>query len=84
MPVAALYDSDLKWYRGQIVHIHPESSELDVLFVDFGNTEKMQFKNVRYLKHEFFYDDISVRAAILNFQKQNLLPIKLIFVYLDN
>jgi hypothetical protein len=62
MPVAAISHLDRKWYRAQIVKIHEESWCVDVVFVDYGNTETVDYSlgELCYLKKEFFYDDVSV------------------------
>ncbi len=61
MPVAAKFTSDSKWHRAEIIKVHPNNLLIDVLFVDYGNIESITLFNLRYLKKEFFIDDVLVR-----------------------
>eukprot|EP00826_Nyctotherus_ovalis_P062215 TRINITY_DN8964_c0_g1_i3.p1 TRINITY_DN8964_c0_g1~~TRINITY_DN8964_c0_g1_i3.p1 ORF type:complete len:885 (+),score=359.86 TRINITY_DN8964_c0_g1_i3:221-2875(+) len=42
----ALYSEDGKWYRGQVERMVSEST-YEVLFLDYGNTENANIKNIR-------------------------------------
>lgn len=60
MPVAAKFTLDRKWHRAEIVKVHPNDLLVDVVFVDYGNIEPTSLFNLRYLKKEFFVDDVLV------------------------
>ena len=54
MPVAALFSEDNKWYRGEIVRILPNTGQIEVFFVDYGNSDIMDnTANIRYLLPEY-------------------------------
>lgn len=54
MPVAALFSEDNKWYRGEIVRILPNTGQIEVFFVDYGNSDIMEnTANIRYLLPEY-------------------------------
>lgn len=46
----AKFAEDGRWYRGKVTAVFAKERELDVFFVDFGNTERIQLKDVRDLK----------------------------------
>ncbi|KAF1374563.1 hypothetical protein PFLUV_G00230390 [Perca fluviatilis] len=48
-PCLALFSSDKRWYRAQVVH--RVDDEFNVLFIDFGNECDVDIKNVRPLPH---------------------------------
>lgn len=60
MPVAALFIDDKRWYRAEVIKILSNSGIVSVYFVDYGNTEKCQIANLRYLKNEFFVEEVAV------------------------
>ena len=60
MAVAAIFASDNKWYRAEIVEIIPNSGLVVVYFVDFGNNEKCPLHNLRYLRAEFFKNEVAI------------------------
>ena len=60
MPVAVYSPENNMWCRGEIVHIVPESAQCDVSYVDFGNTERMPFDSICYLRRDFLQDDVIV------------------------
>jgi hypothetical protein len=60
MPVAVKYKSGDSWHRGQIVKIIPNKLLADVLFVDFGNVEPVNLLELRYLKRDYFIEDVTV------------------------
>ena len=60
MPVAICDENENSWYRAEILKIHPNDSELDVMLVDYGTTKQVKLRNVRYLKKEFTIHDVSV------------------------
>ena len=64
MPVAALYAEDGLWYRAQITKIIPNESMVEVIFIDYGNISKINIKNIRYLKKEFFINEVSVSKTL--------------------
>jgi hypothetical protein len=59
MPVAVKYN-DNSWYRGKIIKIIPKTLCAQVLFVDYGNVESISLLLIRYLKREYFIDDVTV------------------------
>ena len=50
---AALFDQDNLWYRASVV-AHDGGDNIEVSFVDYGNTELVPLKNTRVLRSEFF------------------------------
>ena len=60
MPVAAVFLGDQRWYRAEITYVHSSSGFVTVYFVDFGNKERVPFENLRYLRNEYFVDEVSV------------------------
>ena len=65
MPVAAIFPADDSWYRGEIVEVSPDELTCRVLFVDFGNVEKIKLDGLRYLTKEIIIDDVRVSSAPL-------------------
>ncbi|KAK3090131.1 hypothetical protein FSP39_009383 [Pinctada imbricata] len=51
MPCVAMYSEDERWYRGEIVSIADE--DLEVHFVDYGNSENVNKSKVKAIKPEF-------------------------------
>ena len=51
-PCAAISKADFRWHRGKILKIH-ENLDVDVLFVDYGNVERVSFKNIRKIRPEY-------------------------------
>lgn len=47
----AQYSDDLKWYRAVIKSV--EGNDATVQFVDYGNTEKVSFNNIKSIETEF-------------------------------
>ena len=60
MPVAAVFPADESWYRGEIVDVNPDELSCRVLFVDFGNVEKIPLDRLRYLTKDIIIDDVRV------------------------
>ena len=60
LPVAVLYGQDNMWHRGEVVQIHPNSLDCDVMFIDFGEIQSVNVDRLRYLKKEFFFKEVSV------------------------
>lgn len=52
MAVAALSSEDNKWYRGKVINL-PGKRNVEVFFVDTGNTEVIFWTNLRILHDEF-------------------------------
>ena len=51
-PCVAMFSEDEQWYRAEITNM--EGSELEVYFVDYGNTEKVSRSSVKTIKSEYF------------------------------
>jgi hypothetical protein len=49
---AAINKVDFHWHRGKILKIH-ENLDVDVLFVDYGNVERVSFKNIRKIRPKY-------------------------------
>jgi len=52
LPVLAKYSEKDMWYRG-IITAPPKDEEVEVLFVDYGNSEAVPFAEVLLMKSEF-------------------------------
>ena len=46
----AIFEEDSKWYRGRVTSVDKESGKASVMFIDYGNTEKVSFDNLRILE----------------------------------
>ena len=51
MACVAKYTDDGSWYRGKILHI--EGSDVDILFVDYGNKQRTPINLVKAIEEEF-------------------------------
>lgn len=49
--VYAICSVDGNWYRGQVKSV--ENEEVDVMFIDYGNSEKVLVSNLRELDNQF-------------------------------
>lgn len=67
MPVAVKYQSGESWHRGQIVEIIPNKLMANILFVDFGNIESIDLLELRYLKRDYFIEDVTVCFKLFRF-----------------
>jgi staphylococcal nuclease domain-containing protein 1 len=45
--------SDGSWYRAKIRRASPVKKEAEVTFIDYGNQDKVDFKNIRPLDPKF-------------------------------
>jgi len=52
-PVVARFSSDLKWYRALIIEINSKEDQYDVLYVDFGSSERLTKLEILPLCEEF-------------------------------
>ncbi|XP_019638854.1 PREDICTED: uncharacterized protein LOC109480923 isoform X1 [Branchiostoma belcheri] len=50
-PVLAMYTVDDQWYRAQVLSV--EGSTVNVLYVDFGNSEAVGLERMKYISPEF-------------------------------
>lgn len=64
MPVAARFHGDGRWYRAEITYVHSNSGFVTVYYVDFGNRERVSIEDLRYLRNEFFVDEVTVSLSI--------------------
>ena len=87
MPVAALFSEDNKWYRGEIVRILPNTGQIEVFFVDYGNSDIMEnTANIRYLLPEYLTLSVFVSSfpwLLLLLLSYYFLPYS-IYLYLDS
>lgn len=58
LPVAALY-KDKNWYRAEITKIYPMETKVDVFFVDYGESYKVDCSHICYLKYDFLASEVS-------------------------
>ncbi|KAI1305304.1 hypothetical protein HDE_01383 [Halotydeus destructor] len=64
MVVAAIYQLDSLWHRGEVKSINKGTGEILVTFVDFGGTSSVQRKDIRLLKRDFFvYPAFAIKVA---------------------
>jgi hypothetical protein len=86
MPVAALFSEDNKWYRGEIVRILPNTGQIEVFFVDYGNSDIMEnTANIRYLLPEYLTLSVFVSSFPYFFSLSLLLFfIEFDYLYLDS
>lgn len=52
--VAAKFTEDDTFYRARVRHVNRESKEAEVLYIDYGNSEKIPFSRLRPLKQPQF------------------------------
>lgn len=52
--VAAKFTEDDTFYRAKIRHVNREAKEAEVLYIDYGNSEKIPFSRLRPLKQPQF------------------------------
>ena len=50
-PCMAQFLEDGQWYRGKVTDVH--ETEVDILFVDFGNTQRGPLDSVKAIAEEF-------------------------------
>ena len=61
--VAAKFTEDDTFYRAKIRHVDRPAKEAEVLYVDFGNSEKIPWTRMRPLAAEFSADRLKPQAA---------------------
>ena len=54
MLVAAVYHADKSWYRARVVEA-PSAHNITVHFVDYGNQEKVDWKETAKLVDQFLH-----------------------------
>ena len=47
--VAAKFSADNQWYRAKILFVHKDTGGVDVRFIDYGNEERVDAKDIRRL-----------------------------------
>lgn len=52
--VAAKFTEDDTFYRARVRHVNREAKEAEVLYIDYGNSEKIPFSRLRPLKQSQF------------------------------
>ena len=60
MAVAACFSQDKKWYRAEIFELVDED-QVNVIFVDYGNKEKINVNNLKLLLPDFMKYEIQVK-----------------------
>ncbi|KAH3744466.1 ribonuclease TUDOR 1 [Pelomyxa schiedti] len=50
--VGAMYAADNCWYRAQVLHVVEETKSAHVIFIDYGNTEEVQWAHMQPLPEE--------------------------------
>ncbi|XP_067005121.2 uncharacterized protein [Anabrus simplex] len=53
--VLALYSGDNMWYRGRVVDTDNDKGTVDVFFVDYGNTDIVDEKNIRDIEAQYIH-----------------------------
>ena len=64
------YVEDQSWCRGVVQTMDSAAGTAEVLFVDFGNTERMRLRDLRHLDSEL----LSVPAQAVSFSMNELVP----------
>eukprot|EP00794_Sanderia_malayensis_P004854 gene4854-5491_t len=49
----AQFSEDEQWYRGQVLSIDLDSEDVEVFFIDYGNSEFMVWKHLKVIPDEF-------------------------------
>uniref|UniRef100_A0A8D0C1J0 Ring finger protein 17 n=1 Tax=Salvator merianae TaxID=96440 RepID=A0A8D0C1J0_SALMN len=62
-PCIAKFEDDGVWYRAQVIGL-PGRQEVEVKYVDFGNTAKIRVEEMRKIKDEFLALPAKVRTSI--------------------
>ncbi|XP_012260585.2 RING finger protein 17 isoform X1 [Athalia rosae] len=78
-PCCAKYDHDVEsgWYRAKIVEILPNSREVQVQYVDFGNVEYQSIDKVHQLKEEWLaVPVINMRCRLWNIRADPQVSVK--------
>jgi Tudor domain len=70
LAVAAMYE-DKSWYRGQIHQVLKD--KVIVQFIDFGNYEKIEFKNLRFMPSQKYMDVApqAVECCLKSFENED-------------
>ena len=81
MAVAAKFTADNRWYRAEILEICPNRSTVVVYFVDFGNNDSCLFENLRYLRNDFFVNEVALfRCRLYGIKYTDLAKVSIVFV----
>ncbi len=59
MAVAACFSQDKKWYRAEIFEL-VDQDQVNVIFVDYGNKEKINVNDLKLLLVDFMKYEIQV------------------------
>ncbi|XP_060129819.1 RING finger protein 17 isoform X3 [Zootoca vivipara] len=70
-PCIAKFEEDGVWYRAQVVGL-PGHQEVEVKYVDFGNTAKINVKDMRKIKDEF----LALPAKAIRCKLAHIIPNK--------
>ncbi|XP_052057954.1 uncharacterized protein LOC127698468 isoform X6 [Mytilus californianus] len=69
MPCIAKFSEDEQWYRAEILNI--KGDDLEVLFVDYGNTETVSKLSAKSIKTQYYSMPIQGIKCLLNNVKPN-------------
>jgi tudor domain-containing protein 2 len=75
--LVAVISSNHKWHRGEIKYIDYETKEIDIYFVDFGDSVFLKLNDLRALNEKNFYDlefqaiECSMDNLVLNNSAKN-------------
>eukprot|EP00762_Andalucia_godoyi_P002922 ANDGO_04131.mRNA.1 Staphylococcal nuclease domain-containing protein 1 len=61
MPLLAKFSADGKWYRARVVQVFESEKIAEVLYVDFGNVERVAFRDTRPMTSA--YSDVSLERV---------------------
>jgi tudor domain-containing protein 1/4/6/7 len=63
MPCVCKYSGDDMWYRAKVIGI-PGGKQVDVQYVDFGNTERVPYLRLRKILDHFIMMSVQVNIFI--------------------
>ncbi|CAI2177546.1 18398_t:CDS:10 [Funneliformis geosporum] len=67
--VSAQFTGDDQWYRAKIRRVIPESKSVEVIYIDYGNSEVIPLTRVRQLPDKFKQLPFQSKEALLSFLK---------------
>ncbi|KAF9352123.1 hypothetical protein BGX34_000166 [Mortierella sp. NVP85] len=67
--ISAQYSKDNGWYRAKVVRNIPETKSVEVLYVDYGNSETIPLSRIRPLPPQFNSLPHQAHQAVLSFVK---------------
>ncbi len=70
VPCCAHYSVDNAWYRGTVESVDFAAGTAQVLFVDYGNSEEVQFTSLKALSNDYF----ALPAQAISFSVGTIVP----------